>query len=1034
LNIQDYYDIKRNSIYYLKKLFGFYKPFTNRQKILLQLMIEANDTDLKELLYKTIEQVPGTLKTEFYFVVEGLPQYNSSLFHGTESMKKIFNKCKLFRSDSPLWEKLVSSLHITGKNKSNDKLFHNLSFPQECGITSGMSIILSQDKDIFGVLGAYTKKKRVFTSDDIFFLETIAYVLTNAFARKKAQDSFRLQQELFFHIRKIIDKLITTPGEEKYFHTLDIMMSLIESTYGFFGYIDEYDRLIYYSFKKDTEMKQHILDNKAVSYYGTVERVLKDTLINKKAYSINESLLFFEEHTEVNTIISIPIVFHSRIIGFLAIANKGKNYKNNHRECVEKIANSIAPVFHVQLRKDKYKTQQKQTHEALSQSQERYYNIFRNAAVAIWEEDFSEVKSFIDDLKSQGMNDFKKYLDEHPDVVQKAIKMVKVIDVNDEAVMMYEAKSKEELLTSLDRIIVPETYPVIKDILTALYEGSDSFEAETVNRTLRGKQIDIFMTISSFSLASEINHLLVTIMDISELKQTKKDLRKQRDIAQKYLDIAGVIFVVIDRQECISLINQKGCDVLGWKKEEIIGQNWFEKCLPQRIRDKVRKVFRSLCEGEIQQEQIKYYENPVICKNGEERIVAWHNSIIKDENGQIVSVFASGEDITDRLMLEEQLHQSQKMEAIGRLAGGVAHDFNNLLTVITGYSEIICDRLQHDDPLRSKVEEIMKATTKATSLTQQLLTFSRKQMTHLNVINLNSIISEMKEMLSPLVGENIQLITNLDPTQSQIRADSGQIEQVIMNLVVNARDALPGGGTITIKTRKILCHGHTCPSEQSLIHHGPYVMLTISDTGCGMDKETKTRIFEPFFTTKGQDKGTGLGLSSVYSIVKQMSGYIWVSSELHHGTTFTIYIPACEDTEMLPEPTVQPREFPKEFETILIVEDEEAVRKLARTILEERGYTVFEAGNGDAALKLCKKQNGQFHLVITDIIMPGMNGQELAQKIMHLYPHIKIIYISGYSEDTTEHQGIDKGRIRFLKKPLAPSTLLCTVREVIDTS
>jgi len=392
------------------------------------------------------------------------------------------------------------------------------------------------------------------------------------------------------------------------------------------------------------------------------------------------------------------------------------------------------------------------------------------------------------------------------------------------------------------------------------------------------------------------------------------------------------------------------------------------------------------------------------------------------------------EDVTDRRALEQQLRQSQKMEAIGRLAGGIAHDFNNLLMVISGYSEFLLERLGPDPALRGPAKEISTAAERATSLTRQLLAFSRKQMLTPKVLDLNAVITENLKMLTRLIGEDIDLVMIPGSEIGAVKADPGQIEQVILNLAVNARDAMPHGGKLTIETSNV-----TLDEAYARVHApvqpGDYTMLAITDTGVGMDSETQTHIFEPFFTTKGT-KGTGLGLSTVYGIVKQSGGYIWVSSEPGKGTSFKIYMPhvTAEEVAAVEQPAAAASPAAKETarEIILVVEDEVNLRRLTRQFLENQGYTVMEAADGAAAVQICVAHQGIIHLLLTDVIMPGMNGRELAHRVSEIRPNIKVLYMSGYTENAIGHNGTLDAGITLLQKPFTLHALKAKVREVLD--
>jgi PAS domain S-box-containing protein len=419
-------------------------------------------------------------------------------------------------------------------------------------------------------------------------------------------------------------------------------------------------------------------------------------------------------------------------------------------------------------------------------------------------------------------------------------------------------------------------------------------------------------------------------------------------------------------------------------------------------------------------------------KDGSTTVVRVSGRAVTDgAKGTAFELFA--EDVTERRALEQQLRQSQKMEAVGRLAGGIAHDFNNLLMVISGYSEFLLDRLGPDPALRAPAQEISAAAQRASTLTRQLLAFSRKQMLAPKILDLNAVVAENLKMLTRVIGEDIELVMVPAPTLGAVRADAGQIEQVIMNLAVNARDAMPSGGKLTLETADV-----TLDQERARFHAplppGEYVMLTIGDSGLGMDAETQTHIFEPFFTTKGT-KGTGLGLSTVYGIIKQSGGYIWVSSETGKGTSFKIYLPRV--AERVEKPVVViPEDAATEpgTETILLAEDEANLRYLARQFLERQGYRVIEAADGSAAMQIAVAHEGVIHLLLTDVIMPGINGRELAQRISEIRPQTKILYMSGYTENVIGHNGTLDAGVSLLQKPFTLRELKSRVREVLDST
>lgn len=395
-------------------------------------------------------------------------------------------------------------------------------------------------------------------------------------------------------------------------------------------------------------------------------------------------------------------------------------------------------------------------------------------------------------------------------------------------------------------------------------------------------------------------------------------------------------------------------------------------------------------------------------------------------------IVVNSRDVTENRAVEDQLRQAQKMEAVGRLAGGIAHDFNNLLTAIMGYGELAAGRLKPDDPTRTELSEIDRAAHRAADLTRQLLAFSRKQVLQPRVVNLNGIVSQTDKLLRRLIGEDVELVTRLHEPLGSVKADTGQIEQVLVNLAVNSRDAMPQGGKLTIETSEV-----ELDESSSAFHFevppGRYVLLAVSDTGTGMDAQTLSHVFEPFFTTKEAGRGTGLGLSMVYGVVKQSGGHVTVYSEAGIGTTFKIYLPRVEDA---PEEDRAPSDHATPLggaETILVVEDEEAVRRLTCRTLEAHGYRVIPAADAHDALLLCERYAGQIDLMVTDVVMPELSGRAVARRAAVLQPRMKVLFMSGYTDDAIVQHGVLDAGTAFLQKPFTPRSLAAKVREVLDS-
>jgi PAS domain S-box-containing protein len=408
-----------------------------------------------------------------------------------------------------------------------------------------------------------------------------------------------------------------------------------------------------------------------------------------------------------------------------------------------------------------------------------------------------------------------------------------------------------------------------------------------------------------------------------------------------------------------------------------------------------------------------------------------HAYACNDDADHMYQVVVIVRDITERRQLEDQLRHAQKMEAVGRLAGGVAHDFNNLLTAITGYSELILSRLKADDPMRMEVEEIKSAGDRAASLTSQLLAFGRKQMLQPTDVCINDLLKDMNHILSRMMGENVELTMNLAPDLGNVRADPVQLQQVFINLAVNARDAMAEGGEVEILTANVDFQTPT-PRDAGTIRPGNYISLAMRDSGAGMDEVTRTHLFEPFYTTKQDGEGLGLGLSTVYGIVKQSGGHVDVESELDKGTTFTVYLPRIMEANNMSSDSRSVANSLRGTETILLVEDEDAVRKLASTILRSHGYRVIEAEGGVEALRICRLHQGDIHLLLSDVVLPRVSGPSVAERMVDFKPGTKVLFMSGYTEESSLLKSILKKDAAFLPKPFTPEALAAKVREVLD--
>ena len=653
-----------------------------------------------------------------------------------------------------------------------------------------------------------------------------------------------------------------------------------------------------------------------------------------------------------------------------------------------------------------------------------------------------------------------------------------------------------------------------------------------------------------------------TVQDITERKRAEEAVRHERDRAEAYLDLAGVMFVALNARGEIILLNRKACEVLGCEADQALGKRWFDAFLPKEQREEIRTVFARLMAGDL--EPVKRLENAVVTTDGRKRVIAWHNSLLRNDQGAIVGTLSSGEDITERRrteealreseerhrllfessrdaimtlappswrftsgnaaaieilgaqdeadfvsrapweysppsqpdglpsqgkakemietamqegshffgwrhkrldgqefpatvlltrfelagqallqatvrdvsserQLEEQLAQAQKMESVGKLAGGVAHDFNNILQAILGYADIALMEPTADRFPYEELVQIRDASERAAALVRQLMAFSRKQLLQMKVIDLGEVVGGIQKMLRRTIREDIELEIRVASATGKVNADVGQVEQILMNLAVNAQDAMPDGGTLAIETAEVFLD-EAYASAHTGMNPGPHAMVSVTDTGEGMDEETLDRIFEPFFTTKEVGKGTGLGLSTVYGIVKQHGGSVWAYSKVGKGTTFKIYFPRAEakGQDSAAEEARATDGIPRGSETVLVAEDDQTVRALTCAILTRKGYDVIEAADPEEAMRLVKGREGAVDLLLTDIVMPGMNGRELYERLRSVLPDLKVLYMSGYTDNAIGHHGFVDRDVDFIQKPVTAAGLAAKVRDVLD--
>jgi PAS domain S-box-containing protein len=615
---------------------------------------------------------------------------------------------------------------------------------------------------------------------------------------------------------------------------------------------------------------------------------------------------------------------------------------------------------------------------------------------------------------------FRSILDQASEGIFVADASGHYVEVNATGAEMLGYTREEILRLSLIDVVAPDEAGRLPEAVARLRDGQP-VTSEWRFRRKDGTQLDVEL------LGRQLpdSRLLGYVRDVTERKHTEELLRRSEERYRLIVENQTEFIVKWRPDGTRTFVNQRYCQVFGVREEACVGTSFFPLVAPEH-REMIRRQTAALSPASPE-----YTEEHRSIVPGGERWQQWTSRGIFDESGHLVEILSTGRDITDRVRLEEQLRQSQKMQAIGQLAGGVAHDFNNLLTVINGHVEMLLDGLAPDDATRGGLLAVRDAGERAALLTRQLLLFSRKAVLEPKVLDCGDLVQRTSQMLRRLISEEVSLATILAPSLARIKADPSQIEQVIMNLALNACDAMPLGGRLTLETRNVSVDAEFCRSHPEYAP-GKYVQLVVADTGCGMTPHVKAHLFEPFFTTKGPGRGTGLGLATVYGIVQESGGFVTVASEVDAGATFSVFLPALEDGEPSASATDVRGRGLVGRETVLLVEDDPAVRRITRLTLEKYGYTVLEAGAGDAALRLSDAHTGPIDILVSDVVMPGMGGRRVADELATRRPHCRVLFMSGYTEEMLANRGAFGPAEGFIQKPFAPVSLAEKVREVLD--
>ena len=624
-----------------------------------------------------------------------------------------------------------------------------------------------------------------------------------------------------------------------------------------------------------------------------------------------------------------------------------------------------------------------------------------------------------------------------PDAVAAVNQQGVIVQVNAQTEALF-GYTREELIGHKIEILVPERQRPHHDLHREQFHRQPKIRRmgsglDLYGRRRDGSEFPVEISLSPVNTGDGMI-VLSAIRDISDRKRIQQELRQAHEELDKrksreLRDYQNRLALIVDSSQdaiigknldgIVTHWNKGAEDIYGYTAQEMIGKPISMLAPPERA-DEIPEILEKIRSGE----RVEYFESVRVTKDKRRLHVSISVSPIYDGDGKVVGASTIARNITAQKKVEDQLRQSQKMEAVGRLAGGVAHDFNNLLGIVTACSELLRSRV--DAGSVEYIDNIREAAKRGASLTRQLLAFSRRQPTQSQLLDLNDRLKEVSKLLKPLMGGDVELVLRPHPGTAIVEADPGYLDQIVVNLAVNARDAMPRGGRLIIET-SVFDFDESFVREHPAMSAGRYVMMAISDNGIGMDEATRSRIFEPFFTTKETGKGSGLGLATVYGIVKQSGGHIWVYSEVGHGTTFKIYLPSA-DKKLANGEEKHEEELPRRREgtTVLLAEDDAVMRRLTRKMLEEHGYKVLEAEDGKAALDVITSAGVPIDLTLTDVVMKGMTGPELVLRVIDAFPAMKIVYMSGYTGELVTHQGIDGG-IRLLEKPFTRASLLKTL-------
>jgi two-component system cell cycle sensor histidine kinase/response regulator CckA len=648
----------------------------------------------------------------------------------------------------------------------------------------------------------------------------------------------------------------------------------------------------------------------------------------------------------------------------------------------------------------------KRAEDQLRESEQRYRAFIARNADAMWRIEFEQPVPI--DLPEE-------------EQLQLIYRYGYLAECNDAMARLLGLERSEQLLGARIEEIAPSSNPSIMEAnRIGIRSGYQLTTVETKRLDGHGHRKNILRSQWGIVEDGYLQRIWGASRDITDLRHSEQALHASERRISDLLEALPLLVIMLNPDGNIVFCNQHTYESTGWQPGQVLGSNWLEKMIPPEERTGIARDFARTCANSGTS---IHFESTLLGPDNRRFQIAWDSAILCDAAGTVTARANLGRDITQHKALEEQFQQAQKLAGIGRLAGGVAHDFNNLLTVILGYSSALLEKRKPSDPAYSSLSEIRSATQKAADLTSRLLAFSRRQVLRPEVLNLNGVVEDVLGMLRRLIGDNIRIVTELQPDLGVVRIDSASFHQVMMNLAANSRDAMPRGGTLTISTSNVAM----ASSQTSVIPQGEYVRMTIADNGTGMTREVRNHMFEPFFTTKATGRGTGLGLSAVYGIVQQSAGHVAVETEPGQGTAFHIYLPRVYAPLGAAPPTVELGSLPGGPETILVVEDREDVRTLTVRILKSLGYVVLDADGPDSALEIAGDGSRPIHLLISDVVMPGMPVTDMAERLQATRPNMKVLFVSGGGDENAVPVGPG-----YLAKPFTPAELAGAIRELLD--